>query len=52
MDATSRYSAGLLVPDITMINEISAFETVWIFASWAPDTVLFDPAFDKDAFTS
>eukprot|EP00178_Gracilaria_changii_P016470 TRINITY_DN4728_c0_g1_i1.p1 TRINITY_DN4728_c0_g1~~TRINITY_DN4728_c0_g1_i1.p1 ORF type:complete len:805 (-),score=91.02 TRINITY_DN4728_c0_g1_i1:529-2943(-) len=52
MDAASRYSAGLIVPNTSMAIAISAFETVWISPLWIPDAVLFDPAFHNDLFTS
>lgn len=52
MNATSRYSAGLTVPNNSIDHAISAFVTVWISRFWIPDSVLLDPAFNNDPFFS
>ncbi|PXF41606.1 hypothetical protein BWQ96_08672 [Gracilariopsis chorda] len=48
MEAHSRYSAGLIVPNTSMAHAISALETVWISPFWISPAVLFDPAFHND----
>ncbi|PXF44010.1 hypothetical protein BWQ96_06243 [Gracilariopsis chorda] len=52
MDADTRYSAGIIVPNTSMAHAISAFEAVWISPFWIPAAVLFHPAFQSDPFTS
>ena len=52
MDSYSRYSAGSVVSSTTMGEAIPIFDAHWISAFWAPDTVLYDRAFNTNMFKS
>ena len=52
MDSYSRYSVGSVVPSTTMGDAIPIFDAHWISAFWAPDTVLYDRAFNTNVFKS
>ena len=50
VDASTRYSAGIVVPDTGMQTAIEAFDLLWISLFWAPISIQFDQAFDKKEF--
>lgn len=48
MDATTRYSAALIMPNTLLKSAIMAVGTVWFGQFWSPTTVLGDDAFNHD----
>jgi len=50
MDSSSRYSAGMVVPNTSMSHAVSALETVWINPFWTPEAVVYDRAFKNSEF--
>ena len=50
MDATTRYSVGSVVPDVSMEHSIHTIESNWISPFWAPEAIQFDQAFDNAKF--
>lgn len=50
MDAATRYSAGAVVQDTSMVLAIEVMEGHWISQFWEPEEVQFDQAFDNTPF--
>jgi len=50
MDSVTRYSAGAVVKDTSMISAIEVMEGHWISQFWEPEEVQFDQAFNNDPF--
>ena len=50
MDATTRYSAGIVVPDTGMQTAIEALDPLWISSFWAPISIQYDQVFDINEF--
>ena len=50
MDATTRYSSGLLVPSLSMKDTVVVFMSTWLSDFWPPVNVQGDLAFDNDEF--
>ena len=44
MDASTRYSAGSVIPNTGMKAAIEALDSHWIFHFWAPNSIQFDQA--------
>lgn len=52
MDSSTRYSAGMVVSDLTLQEACSALDVIWFSPFWLPQKILFDPAFNNLDFTS
>ena len=50
MDATTRYSAGTVVPDTGMGAAIEVVDSLWVYSFWAPTSIQFDQAFNNKKF--
>lgn len=51
MDAQTRYSAGLLYPELALESTMNSFRTVWLRPFWSPNETQGGEAFFHDAFT-